>query len=353
MKVFLILFQLFILSTCLAQTANLPFFGAANPLVKYTGRIDFSDPAKPRFWNPGTYVTVRFRGTSCDIMINDEMLYGKDHNYLEIKLDNQQPQRLKLKEKENRIIVGYHLSNTVHHLVIVKNTEASIGYLEFVGLRCSKLLPVTLPSRKIECIGNSITCGTGSDTSVFPCGKGEWYDQHNAYLSYGPRTARALNAQYQLTAVSGIGLIHSCCDMDILMPQVFDKVSTRDNKIAWDFNKYQPDLVTICLGQNDGQQDSTVFCKTYAGFIATIRKDYPHTEIILLTSPMGDEFLKKLMIKYLGSIVKYENLHGDSRVHLFAFSKRYHGGCGGHPTSAEQKKIAEELTAYLRKLMNW
>ena len=65
------------------------------------------------------------------------------------------------------------------------------------------------PVRRMEFIGNSITCGTGSDQSVVPCDKGVWQDQHNAYLSYGPAVARSFNAQWQLSAVSGIGLMHS------------------------------------------------------------------------------------------------------------------------------------------------
>jgi len=38
----------------------------------------------------------------------------------------------------------------------------------------------------------------------------------------------------------------------------------RGDTITWDFKAYQPDVVTICLGQNDGpKQDSTLFCSTY------------------------------------------------------------------------------------------
>jgi hypothetical protein len=75
----------------------------------------------------------------------------------------------------------------------------------------------------------------GSDLSAVPCGKGVWQDQHNAYLSYGPVTARALSAQYHLSAVSGIGLMHSCCNMNIIMPQVYDKISMRNDTINWNF----------------------------------------------------------------------------------------------------------------------
>src|SRR5439155_789707 len=150
--------------------------------------------------------------SSCSIEINDEVRYGNNHNYIEIVVDDKMPVRMLLKEKHNLIEAASGLSNGKHTITICKNTEAGIGYLELVGFRCDVLLkPQAKPVRKIECIGNSITCGTGSDLSEIPCGKGVWQDQHNAFLSYGAVTARTLNAQWQLSAVSGIGLIHSCC----------------------------------------------------------------------------------------------------------------------------------------------
>ena len=209
------------------------------------------------------------------------------------------------------------------------------------------------PTRKIEFIGNSITCGTGSDVAKIPCGTGQWYDQHNAYLSYGPTTARYLNAQWQLSAVSGIGLIHSCCNMKVAMPQVFDKLNMREDTIAWDFSRYIPDVVTITLGQNDGIQDSATFCGAYVGFIATIRTKYPAAHIICLTSPMADSMLAANMQKNITGVVGFINSTGDANVHKYFYTKQYHHGCGGHPDLEEHALIAGELSAYIKQVMHW
>lgn len=116
------------------------------------------------------------------------------------------PVRIQTTEKNNHIIIAQGLINTAHTVIICKKTESNIGYLEFIGLKCDAILPLSArPARRMEFIGNSITCGTGSDQSVVACGKGVWQDQHNAYLSYGPTVARSFNAQWQLSAVSGIG----------------------------------------------------------------------------------------------------------------------------------------------------
>ncbi len=357
MPVYLLALSIFM--TCIfqspihAQQKDLSFFAADNPNIQYTGRIDFTDPKLPRFWQPGVYISAKFTGPDCEVILNDEVLWGKNHNFLEIVIDGKAV-RLQAKAKRDTINVAENLSAGEHSLVICKNTEANIGYFELVGIRCKQLVkPVAKPVRKIEFIGNSITCGTGSDVSAIPCGKGVWQDQHNAYLSYGAVTARTLDAQYHLSSVSGIGLMHSCCNMNIIMPPVFDKISMRNDTIAWDFNKYQPDVVTICLGQNNGIQDSTVFCNNYISFIKQLRGYYPKASIICLTSPMADASLAAFMKKTLTTVVSKVNKNGDKRISSFFFSKQYHNGCDNHPDLAEHQLIAKELTAFIKKKMKW
>lgn len=332
----------------------LPLYTADNALYQYTGRIDFTHPQTPRYWMPGIYVQAKFTGTRCTVLVNDEMAYGKSHNYIEIAVDDKPPIRLKLAGRQNEIDTVKGLTNGDHTITIAKNTESGVGYIEFVGLKCRSLkrLPAK-PARAIECIGNSITCGTGSDLLAIPCGKGVWEDQHNAYMSYGAVTARNLQAQYCLSAVSGIGLMHSCCRLQITMPQVFDKVNMRADSIAWNFKNYTPDVVTICLGQNDGIQDSTAFCSRYITFIQQVRTQYSAADIVCLTSPMADERLATAMKKFLTAIVAACNSQGDKKVSSFFFSKQFHHGCDGHPDLAEHQQIAAELTAYLKQLKGW
>lgn len=335
------------------QAENLNFYKADDPRIKYVGRIDFSNALAPRFWNPGIYVQAKFKGKSLEISVNDETLYGVTHNYLEIAIDNNAPFKIQTTDKNSVLKVADNLPPGVHTVTICKDTESGIGYIEFVGLKCADLLDMKLPKRKIEFIGDSITCGTGSDQSIVKCDQGNWYDQHNAYMSYGPATARALNAQWQLTAVSGIGLIYSCCNLKITLPQVFDKVMLRDDSIKWDFNKYTPDVVTVCIGQNDGKQDSVAFCGAYVNFIDDIRSHYPKTDIVCLNSPMANAELTPILKKYITGIVRALNNNGDKKVSYFFFSRRFNDGCGGHPSMLQHALIAKELTGYIKGLKGW
>ncbi|WP_338874684.1 SGNH/GDSL hydrolase family protein [Spirosoma sp. SC4-14] len=330
------------------------FKSADNPTIQYIGRIDFSNPLLPRFWASGVYIKAKFTGSFCDIVVNDELHDEINHNYLSIIVDNAAPVRIQTRSKTDTIKVIRNLPEGEHMLTICKDTEASAGYLEFVGLYCQELLPLPpKPMRKMEFIGNSITCGAGSDLSISQCGHGNWYDKHNAYLSYGPTVARAFNAQWQLSSVSGIGLIRSCCSLPITMPQVYDKINMWGNYVNWNFNQYVPDVVSICLGQNDGIQDSTAFCSAYIKFITTIRSHYPNAYIVCVASPMANALLAPVLKKYLTSIVQYANARRMPNVGLFFFSQRYHGGCGDHPTLAEHALMAQELTAFLAQELHW
>ncbi len=337
----------------IAQQPALSFFAADNHNIQYTGRIDFANPKLPRFWQPGVYISTRFSGPYCEIILNDEVLWGKNHNYIEVVVDGV-AKRLQTKATRDTIVVADGLEAGVHTLTICKNTEANIGYLELVGIRCSKLLkPKAKPERKIEFIGNSITCAASSDASEIPCGKGVWQDQHNAYMGYGAVTARILKAQYHLSAVSGIGLMHSCCNMDIIMQSVFDKISMRKDTIDWDFSKYQPDIVTICLGQNDGIQDSAAFCDNYILFIKQLRKHYPNAQLLLVSSPMADARLAAFMKMTLTAVKMKMNNSGDKKLTTYFFAKQYNKGCDYHPDLDEHQLIAKELTVAIKRIMKW
>lgn len=347
-----LLFTFLFLTSCVSKDHALHHFTADNKHLRYTGRGDFSDPLRPRFYQPGAYMEANFEGSSCKIIVHDQQLWGEKQNYLEIVLDGKNS---RLQSTGATDTIDMQVSgNGLHQLLVCKSTEANIGWLEFGGLICEKLLPLPpAPERKIEFIGNSITCGTGADDSQIPCHAGKWEDQHNAYLAYGPLTARALNAQWHLSSVSGIGLIHSCCEMDVVMPPVFDNVDMRGDSIEWDFSKYQPDVLTICLGQNDGVQDSTAFCEAYLGFIESLRGHYPQAEIVLLTSPMADGVLLPVLKNYLSAVVEAVHARGDQKVDKFYFSKQSVSGCDYHPNLAEHAQIATELTDFLKGKMGW
>lgn len=332
----------------------LNYFTLSNSRIRLVGRADYSSVNYPRVWASGSYVEFNFKGSACKLDITDEQRWGNYQNYISVVIDGQPARRLKLNGKRSRITLAENLKPGVHHVTICKDTESGIGYIQFNGVLCKGLAPLRkAPVKKIEVVGNSITCGMGSDMTAIPCKTGQWYDQHNAWNSYGALTARAFKAQWHLTAESGIGLFKSCCNKPYVMPTVFDKINVNKDSIPWDFNKYQPNLVIVELGQNDGLQDITTFCKAYILFIKKIRSLYPKATIALLNSPMADNTLKNFLDRSILSIYQSLAAEGEKNIISYSFKKQYIAGCDNHPSLEEHTEIAKELISFLRKELKW
>ncbi len=332
--------------------------------LTFVGRTDFSS-GNARQWASGAYFSFAFNGTGCELDIVDEVLYGSNYNYLEIVVDSLAPRRIRTSGRLNTVVIGQaltdvvdsavnvvqvfeNLTDTRHTVEVVRDTETGMGFTELTKIRALGLENWSRPTEfTIEFIGNSITCGAESYLDEVAAGEGSWFDRHMAYNGYGPRTARALGARWLLTSCSGIGLVHSCCDMEIVMPQVYDKIILRDNKLPYDFAQI-PDVVCICLGQNDGRQPDDVFVAAYVDFIATIRSHYADAKIVLLTSPMADETLTAWMQQILPAVA---TTSGDDKVSTYFFSRSFNSGGGGHPDVNEHAQIADELVAYLRTIL--
>ena len=336
------------------QTKPTTIISASDGRIRYTGRVDVSHPAAPRLYGAGASVSARFQGTECEALIGDENRWNKNRNYLAIVVDDGKPVRVQTGGKLSVIPVAKNLSPGAHTVTIYKDTEAAIGYIEVVGFRCAGLAALPpAPRRKLQFFGDSITSGAESDTSVVPCKQGEWYDRHNAYASYGMATGRLLNAQTHLQSRSGIGLMHSCCDMKQVMPDVWNTLDTETPTLKWDAKRYQPDAVMVCLGQNDGEQEPKAFDAAYVAFLQTLRTAYPKSQIVCLSSPMASASLRTYQEASLGRVVAARKNAGDNKVSSHVFSRSYNGGCGGHPDVAEHQKIAEELSGYLKTTMKW
>lgn len=137
------------------------------------------------------------------------------------------------------------------------------------------------------------------------------------------------------------------------MPAVVDKININKDSLIWNFSNYQPDLVTIGLGQNDGIQDSAKFCTAYISFIKQLRSYYPNARIILLNSPMADEPLRNFLEKSAQAVIQSLSYEGEKKIHNYSFKKRYIAGCDSHPSLQEHIEISDELTAFIRKTLRW
>ncbi len=243
-------------------------------------------------------VTMHVSGKTCVLYLRNAT-HGNAHNYFSIEQNNIDLGRFRIAGDQ---IVEWEISlprdKAVHRIVLLKATEPGNENIEFLGVRCAALHIIEEPNKpKIEFIGNSITCGMSADMSEIPCNQGVWYDQHNAYCAYGSRIARALDAEYMLSAASGSGIYRHWNRDHPNLPEIYDQTYLNfDTTKRWDFSSWNPDVVSICLGTNDLSDgdgvtprapfDEERFIAEYIKFVQRIHLHYPEVQVVLLSSPM-------------------------------------------------------------------
>lgn len=338
-------------------------FDANNANFKYFGRYEFiqNDVA---LISPGAYVTINFSGDFCEVYLKAER---QPYNYVTFELDGNYLGRIKVtSESIKPYKLEVNLKEKKHTLRIIKESEASNGYVLFSSIKVEEVLKSNeKPKTLIEFIGDSITCGAAADGSVTPCETGNYFDQENVYYSYGSNTARTLDANFMLSSVSGYGMYRNWNDEHLnepILPQVYENLYLDTNTSKkYDFKK-QPDLVSICLGTNDlsngdGSKPRLPFNKdtyvsNYINFIKAVYNHYPNTQLVLLNSPMVVGENNTVLMSCLKEVQAYFTENNNKAILLFEFDKAYVTGCMWHPSVEEHKQIAEKLAPFFETILS-
>ena len=339
--------------------------------IQYTGRISFTNPERPAFNFPGIQIRAAFEGTSL------RMLAKPNSGYFMAQIDKAEPFKVAFRgERDSLVTLATALADGVHTVKLMYAIEGYEFFPEFWGFvldEGKKLVDApALPSRKIEFIGDSITCGYGNEGLK----KEEHFDYatENHYYSYASITARNLDAQHWVVARSGIGAYRNYNgpktgnpESNMLAqyehigyawkPELRKEATFLSEK--WDFNRYQPDVVCINLGTNDlstSNYDVKLLKQNYHKLLKTVRQHNPNTKIVFLTGTMLYNKEMELQRQILNEVAAEAKKAGDKEIYRFDMAPisgdEWYGN-DWHPNVYMDEKMAGELTAYLRSLMNW
>ena len=328
--------------------------------IQYIGRFSFKNPDSPAFTYPGVQINARFEGTSL------KMLAKPMSGYFMAQIDNGKPFKVGFNApKDSVVTLATALRNENHEVRIMYAIEGYQRIPEFRGFGldagCKLLPPPYLPERKIEFIGDSMTCGYGVETMDEKEGFSDETENH--YYTYAALTARALNAQHVVVARSGIGIYRNYNGPKTgnadCMPRVYDRTLFGVDTLKWDFSRYTPDVVCVNLGTNDvstDPYDKTMLENAYRDFYYTLRAKYPDSKIVFLSGCMLVGRRLEHVQFAMDGVVRQARLKGDNKVYRFDMSNQTGDlgyGASWHPSLYQQEKMAGELTAYLRGLMKW
>ncbi len=319
------------------------------PAVRYVGRYDDSDPAHVRLGWSGVGAVFRFNGTDAGVRLDDN---GK---YFTVVVDGQVQANLATSPGEQTYPLAVGLPAGDHTVEFYRRTEGSFGPTTILGVELNggELLAPPPVQRRIEIVGDSITCGYGNE-GVSPCSFSAETENH--YLTYGALAARTLGAELSTVAWSGKGLVNNY-DMDVFepLPQLYDRVVATD-PAPWSF-AWQPDVVVINLGTNDfstgGDPSEEVFVSAYVAFLGHLRDVYPDAFILPVAPTLfGDEAI--MVAGYLQSAVDQRHAMGDLDVAFADVNVQWNGsGCDGHPNLEAHAGMAARLVQELQAHLGW
>lgn len=296
-----------------------------------------------------------FNGTGAEATFECYSNYSSNMDkhaaYIVVYIDGKDSGKsIRLAEGAEVVTLCSGLKKGTHTVRVVKRTNARSSY---VGLQDITLLkngtiqaPPTAKTRRIEFVGDSLTVGYGAlaDSST-----GEWSTEtESGAVTYAALAAKALDADYNVIAVSGRGLAHNTGgDTDKLMPALYTKLDEYNNAgVEWDFSSFVPDVIVINLGSNDHSTstESEVTAATTA-FLKTVRAKNPNAYIIFAYGLNSSAKMENAIKAGIQAV-------GDSKISYFSLGRPTETAIG-HPTATAHKIAAVAMEAEIRRVTGW
>ncbi len=331
------------------------------------GRVTPAADGSVQYTWPGISFEGRFRGTGVGIVLDDA------NNDYDVQIDGTTTATLVTPGRTTHWADG--LADAEHSVRLVKRTESTWAAGRFGGFVAASggeiLGPPPARSRQIEFIGDSFTAGYGNTSGTRDCSNNGGVNRNtNADLAFGALTARGLDADYQINAFSGLGMVRNYGggSPDTDYRTYYDRALLHVAGDVWNRPAtWQPQLVVIGLGINDfstplnpgerwATQDALVaaYETAYHGFLDKLRNRYgPETFLVVSATPSGST---AAFAEATQRIAQKRNAQGDARIGNWYYDDPALDrlGCDWHPSLHDHRIISGLLDDYLATLpLTW
>ena len=299
-----------------------------------------------RQW-PGAYFRAAFEGTAVFFRIvrGDEILH--------IVVDSQPATKLIKPEAGVYEIDG--LDNSRHTIGVFVATEEMAAPNRFGGFAIpsnGKALKLPPRRRQIEFVGDSHTVGYGDLSAKRECTREEIFTDTDDTQAFGPMTANHYDADYQINAISGRGVVRNYGGWSgDTLPQVYPYVVFYEKQKYVD-PAWRPQVLVIALGTNDfstplnpaerwktRDELHADYEASYLAFLKKLRTRNPHTYFIVWATDIGGGEIEAEAQKVVWQLIK----SGDNNVTFLPVHGLSFGGCDWHPSLADQEIISDKL----------
>ena len=323
--------------------------------VKILGRSRAGASGGIELFYSGSGFTFQFEGTAAYATLSAPSMGEAYQPYVRVLVDGKETADFAVSDKKEYVLAE-GLSNGRHTVEVIKRTECFCAVTAHTlrlpdGARLSERLADSV--RKIEFIGDSITCGYGN---IAPSGETAFktqYEDQTSTFSY--LLGKRFGADIRLVAQSGNGISRNNGGGTAnLIPALYPRVAGAGSA-AYDFSSWQADVVCINLGTNDeasGKATKEDFIAKSVGFLKTVRQAYPNAVILWSYGTMINGYSSHIR----QAIEEYSRETGDMRVsylQLDAISSSDGYGTHGHPNAVTNRKTADVMAARIQELTGW
>ncbi|WP_255948616.1 SGNH/GDSL hydrolase family protein [Streptomyces odontomachi] len=331
------------------------------------GRVKDAGDGTVQYTWPGIYFEGRFRGTGVGIVLADS-----DNDY-DVQVDGATVATLVLPGQTTYWVD--QLADAEHSVRLVKRTESTWAAGRFGGFVAAPggevLAPPAARSRQIEFIGDSYTAGYGNVSGTRDCSSNGGVNRNSdADLSFGALTAHGLDADYQINAFSGRGMVRNYGggDPGTDFRTYYDRALLNVEGDVWSVpSSWRPQVVVIGLGINDfstalgagekwSTQDELIadYESAYHGFLDKLRARYGAGSFLVVsaTAVSGTTAFADTAQR----IVADRNQRGDDRIGYWYYDDPSLDrlGCDWHPSVHDDRIISGLLDDYLATLpLDW
>lgn len=336
-----------------ARKGDMHFTAANASEIRFVGRSLVGTEGERSFDWSGTYFSFRFDGRRCAMRVSDT-----GRNYYNVFIDGKQHGTITVEGTDSTIMLAEGLKRGEHTVLVQKRTEAEQGRTTLHGiLTDGELLTApAAPGRHIEFIGDSHTCGYGTEgkSAKEPFTP----ETENCNLAWGCIIARYFDADYTLIAHSGQGMVRnwgvpsesSDCTMRDRLTRTFDMDETQQ----WDYSSYRPDIVVIKLGTNDYSENISpseeAFNEAYAEAIGKIRKAYGNVPVLCVAPSEYTVVYDNL--RKLVADMQDPNLYCTALIPgIINWDSDM--GANFHPNHQGHRKLASAVIPYIATITGW
>ena len=318
----------------------------------------------------GVYARIRFRGTYLAMRASDT-----HRNYYNVWIDrpmSEEPDKVISTHGTDSLIVLMSAEEAFerggrkklspdsgeHLVVIQKRTEGEQGKTTVHSfLTTGDMLQAEgIRDRVIEIVGDSYTCGYGSENSV----RSDPFkpETENCNKSYSCIVPRYFGAEYIHVAHSGMGIARNYNDnvKGWYMPERYLQSLDMDRESRWTPQTgVKPDITIIYLGTNDfstsRQPTMDAFVRGYITLLQEIKDNYGEAHPILCMASKADYYLSYCIHEVMTRC-------GMLNVSFGAFGDMIHDndsdlGASWHPNYQGHRKISMGMIPYVSTMTGW